>query len=401
MADQPESRLTVRFPLLGRETGNVVEWEIDSAYLVSTDGFSFKLLEEDRSLLRGLELQPVELIVEGATQLLGRIDASERGETALTGRYEGRDYIADLVESNVDPSVKFTANQTLGECLLLAAQACGIGKIVDDEDSAVLDVKLGTSRQTKRRSKNKRPSAQKVEEYKPRPGEGIYELLNRLVARYGVTIQPDADRTRLVLDRPDYTQEPVCTLFRTDDTTNASANNVIRGIARRDYSMFPTYELFTGTAGKSGKAGAPLKFEFDTLSIPYNSEVAEIIRAAVEGTRKRPTIDTTAPGYLYRLLYHRDEEARTEEQLQFAALRALGERTKDALVYTATVKGHADPRTGSLYTVNTMVMVDDAIADVHEPMWIARRTFRYGRDGASTELHCWRPELFKWTAEDE
>lgn len=401
MSGLPDSRLTVRLPLLGRETSNVIEWEIDSAYLVSTDGFSFRLLEEDRSLLRGLEMQPVELVVEGATQLLGRIDASERGDTALTARFEGRDYIADLVECNADPSLKFTAEQTLGECLLVAAQACGIGKIVDDEDSAVLDLKLGKPRQTKRRSKSKRPSAQKVEDYKPRPGEGIYELLNRLVARYGVTIQPDSDRTVLVLDRPDYTQEPVATLFRTDDTTNAQANNVIRGIARRDYSMFPTYALFTGTAGKSGKANEPLRFEFDTASIPYNSEVADIITAAVEGTRKRPAVDTTAPGYLYRLLYHRDEEARSEEQVQLAALRAVGERTKDALVYTATVKGHADPRTGCLYTMNTMVMVDDAIADVHEPMWVARRTLRYGRDGATTELHCWRPELFKWTEEED
>jgi prophage tail gpP-like protein len=113
-----------------------------------------------------------------------------------------------------------------------------------------------------------------------------------------------------------------------------------------------------------------------------------------ERQQKGKVADQVAQGALYRLLVYRDENARTAEQIEAAARRCVAERLKDTLYYHATVKGHADPRTGAIWTVDTMVNVDDDVADVHEPLWIESRTLRFGSGGAETDLVCWRPESF-------
>ena len=84
MADL-DTGLTVRFESIGRETTSVHEWEIDSQYLVPTDGFSFTLVEQDRSLLRGLDLLPIELLVNGKSQLLGQREPKGVGGHEVLG----------------------------------------------------------------------------------------------------------------------------------------------------------------------------------------------------------------------------------------------------------------------------------------------------------------------------
>jgi prophage tail gpP-like protein len=74
-----------------------------------------------------------------------------------------------------------------------------------------------------------------------------------------------------------------------------------------------------------------------------------------------------------------------------AAFRAIWDRLKDTLLYKATVKGHRDPDSGALWTIDTIVNIQDEVTDVNEPMWIHKRTFRYTPgSGAETDIECWR-----------
>src|SRR5512138_784510 len=138
MADV-DTGIVVSFPALGRQTSNVTQWEIDSSYFVSADGFSFMLCEEDTALLDGLEFHPVDLSVNGAPQVAGRIDKTTRGDNAKLCHCEGRDYIADIVECNVDPLLKVSADDTLEVALRKAMNPCGVTVIIDASESVALD----------------------------------------------------------------------------------------------------------------------------------------------------------------------------------------------------------------------------------------------------------------------
>lgn len=392
-----DSNLTVRFTLLGREETRFTSWSIDSAYLVSTDGFSFDFLPSRPEDGRFLELQPVHLSVGGVPQLVGRVDRTRVGHNGSIVSVEGRDYIADMVECNIDPNVKVGANTELDDALLEAMGPVAVLSITDFENILFSEARAGKHIKRKKRKRRRR----KLQDYKSKPGEGIYEFCNRLVARHGATIQPTLDRNQVVLDAPDYTQTPLYTLTRTDDPTRSNANTIVTGEADRDYSSFPTYAIFTGVVGAPGAptAGMTKVFKMVELAKAFNSEMGEILSRAIEP--ERPELITDVTGLLYRLLYHRDQEARTPEDLELGAKRAIAERLKNTLCYRCTVKGHADPRTGAIYTINTMANVNDAITGVNEPLWISKRTLRYrDGEGAFTDMELWRPESFQ-IADDE
>jgi prophage tail gpP-like protein len=383
-----DTGLAVRFEQSDRTETRIEEWSIDSSYLVSTDGFSFTLYSEKRDELRDLELQPVELTVNGASQCLGRIEVTETGGNGSSVTCQGRDYISELVECNIDPFKIVKADTELGDALLDVMRPVGITGVTDFENIIMAEVRSGVSIKSGKKRKNRRKT--KVEEFKPKPGEGIYEFCNRLVARHGATIQPALTRSEVVLDAPDYEQTPLYRLFRTDDQAERVKNNIVSATARRDFSNFPTYSVFTGTAAKSGKQQTGVGFQFDMLDFVNslgNDELIRIMSGTLQPGRSRDG-DANA---LYRLLYHRDEDSRTNEQLELAAHRAISERLKNTLAYTCTVNGHVDPESGAVWAINTMAEVSDAVTGVHEKLWIARRTLRYSSEGATTELEMWRP----------
>jgi prophage tail gpP-like protein len=391
-----ETGLSVRFNLLKRTEVRFKSWWIDSSYLTSTDGFSFDLLPARREDGQRLELQPCVLSVNGLAQLAGRIDKTRVGHEGIVVTCDGRDYIADLVECNVDPKTVVAPETSLDDALLDCILPCGIANITDFENILFSEVRTGKAIQRKKRKRRKRP----LQAIKPKPGEGIYEFVNRLVARQGATLQPTLDRSEIVIDAPDYTQKPSYTLTRTDDPNAAGANNIVRGEAERDYSRLPTHVAFTGMGGAAGEASAPLRIMLKMLDLAesFNSEMGAILKQALD---PQAPLDPVQIGLLYRLLYHRDQEARTQEDLEAAAKRAIAERLKDTLAYTCTVKGHGDPVTGATYAINTMANVNDAVTGVYEPLWIAKRKLRYDEtDGAMTDLELWRPESFQIFSEE-
>lgn len=230
MAFNSDPRLQVRLTGLGLEIDRTLNYEIDSDYFVSTDGFRFTLYDEDPSKVLGFELQPVELTIDGAPQLIGRIDRSEVGDnSAIT--YMGRDYIADLVECNIDPTVVIKKGESLFGALTLAASPVGIDTVLSDDDLALRDVRSG-------RSLGGKPHSEFVEarseDFKPNAGEGIYEFCNRMVCRFGATIQPGANRNELLVTAPNYEQDPAFSITVTRDSNNAANNNAYNCRATRD-----------------------------------------------------------------------------------------------------------------------------------------------------------------------
>jgi hypothetical protein len=396
-----DPRLIVNFEALGRRTSRIERYTLESDYLTSTDGFEFGLYDEP-AFMEGLDMHPVELLISGpsvdaAQQLLGRIDVTELGGEGSGMVCRGRDYMADLVECHVDPELKIAKNTTLADAIKLAAAPVGITKVNADGDVGLRNIRTGKA------IKNPAPKSFreiKLDELKPQPGLGIYEWGNRVAARNGVTLQPWNKRNELCLSAPDYEQAPSYEIRRSTDAKRGLANNVLDATAVRDFSSFPTHVLFTGKNYDPTSKAKGLRHALSIVKFMRdfgNEELLSIIPQHSLGDRRKPK-DAGAidGGKLYRLFYQQDSEATNSDQLYRVAVRAFAELFKNTLVYRVTLKGHEDPRTGALWTVNTIVDVRDEICRVNEPLWIASRSFTYdGDSGARTELECWRKEAFQ------
>ncbi len=393
---------TLGLELLQHTVSHVKSYEIDSTYMTSTDGFSFEAFMDEKlqNQLGRLELQPIVIEVNGAQQLLGRIERSSIGGNGTAIQLSGRDYISDLVECNIDPIVKIKSSMTVTDAIKFVAGPVGIVNVENGSGIALRNVRSGKHLGG---GAGKDFKALKMEELKSTPGQGIYEFCNKIVARHGGTLQPATTRDTVAIDEPDYTSQPVGHIRRTAATSGSVGNNVLSATATRDFTRFPTVALFTGKQAKGGKTASGLSklFDFVTLARAFGTELGAVIdrvhELSGEQARRKPgSPPGLARGQLYRLLYHRDETSRNLEQLERAARRAIAERLKDTLSYSVTLRGHSDPETGAIWSPNTMVEVQDTITGVNETLWIEKRTLRYSEgSGATTQIEAWRPESFQ------
>jgi prophage tail gpP-like protein len=381
-----ERRLTTAKPNDGG--GEITTWSLDSAFLTSTDGFEFVFIDEQKE---NLELAPVELIIDGCSQLHGRIDITvigDKGPSIVTCK--GRDYIADIVEGNCDPAISIAAGATLEDVVLNVCAPYGIIDVDGPEGRQVARTKKPQKPVKKRRKRQ-------LTDGKPEPGQGGYDFLNRILARHGETLQPSDDPTKVVIQKPNYEQDPSGRIVRKDVIDSKSVGSVISGIATRDFSRVPTWALFAGRQGAAteGTSRTATSWDISEVAASYSPELSRILNQWTIGGRRLPTNKSAIiPRALYRLLYWRDDLAKTQEQINDSALRAVAERLKDTLVYEVTLRGLVDPSTGYFWNYDTILDIDDDVARVHEPLWVAARRFGFDGKELRTTLVCWRPGSF-------
>jgi prophage tail gpP-like protein len=372
--------------------GEVTSWSIDSSFLTSTDGFEFQFIGETVESKTGLELAPVELFVDGQSMLFGRIDVTVIGDVSpsvVTVR--GRDYIADLVEGDIDPNaMSIVAGVTLEDAILQVCGTYGITHIEAGPEARQL------ARTKKQQKPTKRPRKKQLRDDKPEPGQCAYDFCNRILARHGLTMQPASAPHKVVLQAPNYSQDPIGRIVRKN--TQFAAGNVIKGVATRDYSKCPTYAMFTGRQGAAAEKSSRTKNQWDIGEVAdgYQGDLKDTLMQWALGGRRLPKNRAAiVPRALYRLLYWRDEKAKTQEQIDNSALRAVAERLKDTLRYEVTLRGLVNPDTGFYWANDTIVDVDDDVAMVHEKLWVASRRFTFDGTKLTTTLECWRPGTFQ------
>lgn len=400
MAFDQESKLLVRFEDdrgTLRETANIEQWSIESSYLRSSDSFSFTLLDENPENLRDLECRPVQLLINGAQQLLGRIDQTVRGDRGIAVECNGRDYVSDLVECNIDPTFVVKEGETLGSVIVRAASTVGIKKVSDGSDVATArNVRTGKAVGGPGEPPNF--ISFKQEDLKPDPGQGIFEFLKKICERHGCTIQPSTSRDELLIAGPFYKQDVAYKIARTRN--NTTANNVDSATATRDYSSFPSLVMVQGQGSpRHGEATKSNQATLDTWdqAQQYQGELARTLNDITWSGRRKPNGnegDIISQHKIYRLNYFRDNQARNATQLRKAAQKLLAEHLKNTLIYDVTISGHTDPATGAIWSIDTIIHVDDDICDIHEDLWVMERSLSFGQQGAKTKLKCIRPGSF-------
>ena len=411
MGDGERNLLTVRFPAMTVTHDRFTAYKIESNYTTSTDGFSFTMLDFDRSLVNELELQPVELFIDGVSQVVGRIEKTERSDSAKVTCH-GRDYLSELVTCGADPTIKLEEGMLLSDAIQFACGPVGITGVVADEDIDLREMRTGQKIGGKKNGNAFKTG--KLEDYKVNPGESLWDFCNRLAARYGATIQPGTDRTQLVLSAPNYDQSPSYTLKRLLDPGPGLANTIQTATCVRDFSSWPTHMMVVGRFGAPGavketgvvetlwKSTEEASPDYSTVTVatateqaveydlPSGSDFDLVIRGRIKPT------EAPKRGYkLYRLLYHKDTDSKNQAQLDKVATRVFSEKFKDTLKFECTVKGHKDPTTGAQYSPNTIATVQDELTGVNEKLWLEGRTFEQAEGGAAvTHLTFWRTFAF-------
>lgn len=412
-----EPTLTVQSEVINASK-SFIEYELDSSFMTSTDSFRATIVRPDGQLVDDdLEMLPIELYIDDRLQMVGRIDRTTRGEHGSALRIEGRDYMADLVECSIDPSFKIEDGEEIEVVILRAASVVGIRAVEKSIDSW-RDTRTGGNLR-----KSKAPGASirklKAKDYKPNPGQGLYEYLSRMVARHGGTLQPTSERTRVAIASPNYIQDAMASIVRRRESPDGRYNNILSAVAVRDYSHFPTVALGTGKIiGAATSEVKEIHSESNPLGIKIQggggqegeqsaemgNNIAETVEALVP-ERANPVLTRLKPGEflprtpegtaVYRLFYLRDEESKDQGQLDRSLMRAAAERMKDALHYQVTLRGHKDPGTGLVWATDTIIHVQDEICRIDEPLWVEKRVFAYdGSSGPTTKLSMWRPGSF-------
>lgn len=413
-----EHQLTLEFESTGERWDRITEYEIEDSFLVPSDSWQVTVYDPDPVKLRRLfrPLEPVRLYLGDRLQVIGRIDGTQgvgRGSTAL--RVWGRDYIADLVNPNIDPSVRVTNQMTLADALLEGLRVFGIDTIEGDVEQAraqtmgpvkyrerpagiqsyVESLQPDTRAMVEQLPQQvvRTPITEKVPDAKPRDGEGAFEWADRLAARAGFTIQPGSSRNAIAVVAPDYRADAVFNFSR--------PGNIEEATARRDYGDLPTVVI---TSARAVTSGLEAKGQWREIRAAGDESPASLwqteegrrilMEVGIVAARMRPGT-SIAPPLCYRPLYHRDDDAKTAEQLERSARRMLADRMRRTLEYRCIVTGHQDPVSGSTYAVNVMASVVDDVEDVNEILWACERRLSYqpGR-GEQTELTLIRPASF-------
>lgn len=363
----------------------IVNYRIESAFMTSADNFSIDVYDTDPRRLRYLATEPVKLWLYETCQLIGRVDSVQRGHNGRMVTLRGRDYVGDILECNVDPTLAFKEGMTLEKAILLATSPCGITKVVGNDSLLHRNILTGKSVKTKAAPKDF--SKLVLRDANPKKGEGIYECVNKLAARHGCMVKTYDSRNTLSLRAPLYAQAASYDLVRRYDESLAQHNFIVSATSGEDYSRMPTRAMFTAKHATSGKGSDPLLVEFPASDY-LNSMGASGTEVAPKCVFERilPGKPASGIGRLYRLLAFQDEDAKNQDQLGKSALRAFSERLKDTLEYSFTVKGHRHWNTGAIWSIDTLVDVKDEACDLEENLWIAKRSHYYqAGQGAFTD----------------
>lgn len=395
-----------------RFRGIFQSYKINSNYMTPTDAWEFVVFsEEEQFNLRRIwrPLQPVKLFINGACQVIGRIDGIEGvPHSGAALRVFGRDYLADLVDATADPQFVVQKGWTVEQALLELFRPFGITEIrTSNFDAMVVLVGSSGSAAIKKgkATKSKRAHDVQLSDYKVEDNLGVMEFAHRILARHGFLVLPASDRNAVTVDSPNYDQEPLCQFTR--------PGNILEAVAKRDWSNVPTVTSARGRTGEPNSSVPGGRSEFPTFTGPNapskigkNEEVRRILErsdsvgAVIEDRYDLKSHAIPLPGTLYRPLFYRDRDSRNQEQLEHAVRRMIAERLRDTLTYDVTMRGHTEPDSGVIYTVDTLADVSDTLEDLHERLWCFERTLENDGSSPRTNLKYIRPESYVLNIED-
>lgn len=367
----------------GQELRGWTQYSLDRKFLTPTDAWSFTFADELgalRDVVKGGD--KVQILVNDYAQCTGYVERIEQEGSVVT--LTGRDILGPVIDSYVDPHLKFAKTMTVRQCVEQVVAPFGIST-VEASDSANLNALTGTGVGYPSRPEL---ATLTLEQAKPKPGEGAHQFLKRILERQGLYLWAKGDGSGIVVDKPSF-DTPALTVV-THRTTGGEANNVLRASMTKDFLSQPSCVVAWGHGGGSEKGHTRTKSIVVNDLIPATPELAAILAAPDNaGAVKQPPIPklVTYQGLygsspLSRPLYVEDKDCKNQAQLDAFARRIMAEQRAKALQLRFTVLGHSF--VGVPWNVNTMVQVVDEDFGITDVFWCSGRTFRKSRSGGTT-----------------
>jgi prophage tail gpP-like protein len=413
-------------------------------FLTPTVGWEFTSSAE--TPLIGQELfqegSLVEISINDRLQCTGyleKVSIRQNREGGLVYVLSGRDILGPVVSGNIDPQIKIAPSMSVEDFLSAILITFGIDTIYNS-DALNLNIITGIGKnisQTKQQRQAKQAisvavinedntaseikfqttpivsvvagnrvdlKTLKLDQIKPRIGEGAYQLMDRIISRLGYRVWAAADGTGVIVDQPDFQSPAKHKLIR--KKTNPQNNNIQDGDCNYNIEAQPSCVVVTGNSTTSDDEVVTLKVIAVNELVGFNApdspvqNVLNIIsrykQAKILPFRSQlyPKQRRISQNYSPVPMFLKDDEAKTLAQLQSFARKQLSLKQKEYLTLSYTVEGFSYPNgTQRLpWAVNTLVDVDDDVFGIHEPMWVLGKTFIKGRDGGTyTELSLIKP----------
>lgn len=372
------------------------EYSFTDSFLAPADSFSFgsssysMTPEERRRVHPGAK---VSLVIDGAVQGTGYLDKSSVGARRAGGAVvslTGRDTFGHVVDSNMDPRVKFKPEHTILQIAQGVLEPFGFTDFSSDNSDSRSVASKFKAKTTKKGKTIKKSGLAKL---RPSEGEGCYAFLARVCTRFGCWVWPSIDGTTAILGTPDFEQEPSGIIRRTWDGLK---NNVLDGgEVSYDLTAQPSYIVAEGIGGGGEWGHSKLRV---VIINPF-VEVADDLLAeleqyqpyklalyydpAIHGTAKNvPVIIGNTRNLRPRPMFKHDAESKNIEQLEHYARREMSMLTRKFLTAKYTIRGHMID--GTVPVSDTTWHIRDEVGDIDEVMWLTSRTLKRSRSGGTT-----------------
>jgi len=429
MPDNPKSDVSI--VVAGKELSRWLEYSIESNMLQTVDSFHFAVANP-RGKLSGefKEFDEAKVYVDGSLQMTGYIDDVSTGADPRSGptlELIGRDRFGQLTDKTSEPrtfnnehladiasklSVPFVeewiydneANRTrqkearsrVSRRTRISEQEKAANKrkrdaltslgsdpqIQDQKNAALLAVgklnqqaieqsKSSSEDISKAKANLSRIKAENFPRVKVEKGDRPIEVIVKYAQKVGVLVWLSADG-KGILARPNYNQPVSGNLWQyIREKPESTKNNCLGSRAiRSGRGRFRKYRLLGYAANTRQTSGEGSRFDQRFEDPDVTLEGRELVIARAQGQTLRQTA------------------AELERDVQ--------RRKFDAIICDYIVRGHFQDIGSSrnLWTVDTLVNVDDDLNDVHEKMYVVRRRFTGGNEGQRTELTLRRAGIF-------
>lgn len=303
--------------------------------------------------------------VNGNPIMAGFLDSAEMGDDWSGGvsvTVTGRDVLSPVVDSNINPSMQIRKEMSLDDLLLkVLVEEFGLPMTVFDDANGGAEKarNLSTGKKISAKpKKGKRKVKDPLKDLRPHANEGGFQYLVRFAHRAGYHIWAMPDGQGVVIGTPTYEQPASYTARRLRATSpgRGGGNNIEKGSAKLDYTHVPSDVYVRGKGSKPGDKSQPIGYaHFDAA--PY-----------------------------FKPFYVTDDESTSVDHANAVARFTLGKALRTSLDYRITLRGLSDPATKAVYTVDTVIDVQDEVDGINGMMWIESRTFRKSRSGTFTDL---------------
>lgn len=363
------------------------EYRVEIDMLKAGSPYSFTLYRSDTAqsawgvLLDNIKCGlSVVLAIDGAPQLNGRIEniaLSRRNRESVT--ISGRDLAGVPMSWNADPRQVATHGQTLGDTLTRLFQPLGIPVVVGADADVSREVQ-GNIRRSRRGSRSRGPS-QVVQKFRPKIGEKVWPLAEKLCRRHGLLLWVAPDTTgqlAVIVDKPAYDSPAIYNfLYEEIDGLTTSASNVLTSDYRIQIADTPTEIFMYGRGGHGDNTGPR-------------------ICSHVKNERFHPRF--VARPLPFQPRHMKPERASTPAGIEQEAERVVSDAMAHHAVYTCAVQGHGQEIDGQirLFAINSMCHVKDTDWGIDEDMLLSKVVFnRSVEQGTTTECTLHRKDALK------